>query len=87
MHHVGHKVAVPRHDDAKGWEWFYDFVTAPGFARTIKGEVVGRVDEGRERENGHWEGCRIRLKGVGSGGGGPGGGCERCAEVAKRIPI
>ena len=84
MHHVGHKLEVPKHDDVKGWETFYDQVTAPGYGRWSG--VPSKIDRDRDRENEHWERCRIRLKGGPDGGGPPGGGCERCAQVEKRLP-
>jgi hypothetical protein len=88
MHRIGHKLEVPKRDDVRGWEMFYDQITAPGH-----GGWFGGVSEERHRENEHWEGCRIRLKESGSSTGGsggpsgaPGGGCERCAKVEERLP-
>ena len=82
MHHIGHKLEVPKHDDAKGWEMFYDQLTAPGLGRW-----AAEIDGERARENAHWEGCLIRLKSSRNGGSVGGvGGCQRCAEVEKRMP-
>src|ERR1700735_4498241 len=55
MHYIGHGLELPKHDDVKGWEMFYDQVTEPRY--------------GMNRENKHWEQCRLRLR--------PGGAKER----------
>jgi hypothetical protein len=55
MHHIGHGLEVTKHDDVKGWEMFYDQATEPTYGRNT-------VSEERNRENKHWEQCRLRLR-------------------------
>jgi hypothetical protein len=72
MYYIGHGPEVAKHDDVKGWEMSYDQVTALRYGRN-------NVSEERNRENKHWEQCRLRLR--------PGGAkeWERCGEVEKRM--
>lgn len=72
MHHIGHGLEVTKHDDVKGYEMFYDQVTEPRYGRNS-------VSEEGNRENKHWEQCRLRLR--------PGGAkeWERSGEVEKRV--
>jgi hypothetical protein len=65
MHHIGHRLEVPKHDDIRGWEMLYDQATAPRYGRNS-------VSEERNRENKHWgtmlvETASWRSEGVGRG--------------------
>ena len=73
MYHIGHKIEVPPRSNVKAWSLLYDFLTEPGSSN------VGELDAERNRENIHYVQCKVRIDKIE-------GGCDRCAEVRKRMP-
>jgi hypothetical protein len=70
MHHIGHKLQVPKRDDDGAWVEFEKQLAAPGYEVFVGSEEM-------KRENEHFEGCKVRRKDEK---------CGRCRRVWERLP-
>ncbi|KAL2045024.1 hypothetical protein N7G274_002799 [Stereocaulon virgatum] len=78
MHHIDIKMVIPPHDNIKGWDLFYDFITWPWFGREHV-NFCADIDPVRDEENQHWNYCRIRKEKRRLE-------CDRCRQIQKRVP-